>query len=511
MRILIVTGIVFLQIGFVYFTLWGIASNLRRWVGEIEAIAGAICVFAVASLLIFWLSWSIPQYQAIFRVGVSLCLLFWATTALLHGSERISLVLPFAIAAIVSTGLFLIVHGADHSGASPMRVAAKIFTHELPGDNEIPMVFADAILKGHVPSPFYGDWLSSDRPPLQTGMYLLSPVVSIVGNKGLGYQALAIAVQMFVLIGVWCLARAMNSTRAAAALAMIAVTFTPIAIVNGVFVWPKLLAAGFVAVAFALHFYGKRTTVIDGTVVGTSCAMALLSHGSAIFTLLGMFIAALLMRRLGNLKYIASAVLCVVVLYSPWLAYQQFVDPPGDRLVKWHFAGVGIEGVDNRPLSTALKDAYADVTLTGWVHGREQAFWRSFMGLKDSYAGTLSAAQSLFIQQDGQASAKLATVRSQQFYGVVIAGGLLGLAFMLIPLGLLDNSLRPLCLVIALNFIIWWAVLYDPLGAIVHQGSYFPEIAIVAGFVVFLARRWPRIAVSAVGAQVALTAFQFSM
>jgi hypothetical protein len=188
-----------------------------------------------------------------------------------------------------------------------------------------------------------------------------------------------------------------------------------------------------------------------------------------------------------------------------------FVDPPGDRLVKWHFAGVGIEGVDKRPLSTALKDAYADVTLTGWVHGREQAFWRSFMGLKDSYAGTLSAAQSLFIEQDGQASAKLATVRSQQFYGVVIAGGLLGLAFMLIPLGLLDNSLRPLCLVIALNFIIWWAVLYDPLGAIVHQGSYFPEIAIVAGFVVFLAQRWPRIAVSAVGAQVALTAFQFSM
>ena len=32
--------------------------------------------------------------------------------------------------------------------------------------------------------------------------------------------------------------------------------------------------------------------------------------------------------------------LLALVLYAPWLAYQRLYDPPGDRLLKWHLAGV---------------------------------------------------------------------------------------------------------------------------------------------------------------------------
>lgn len=43
----------------------------------------------------------------------------------------------------------------------------------LPVDNVLPMIFADQIRSGQVSKPMFGDWLSSDRPPLQAGVYLL--------------------------------------------------------------------------------------------------------------------------------------------------------------------------------------------------------------------------------------------------------------------------------------------------------------------------------------------------
>lgn len=510
-RVLIVSSLVFIQIGFVYFSLWGIACGLHRRLNEVTSVATALCLFALASIAVFWLSWAFPNYQAILRILIILVMATCSVAGLLRGSNRAAIGMPFFVAALVATALFLIVHLPEHSAVHPLRQAATLFTHELPGDNEIPMVFADAILKGNVPSPLYGEWLSSDRPPLQTGMYLLSPVVIMFGSHALAYQALAIAVQMFVLVGVWSLARAMQASRNTTVLVMIAVTFTPIAIVNGIFVWPKLLAAGFVALAVAVHFYGKRQTGLEGLIVGVACAMALLAHGSAIFTLVAMFVAALLLWKLGSTQYVIAAGLSVLILYSPWVAYQTLVDPPGDRLVKWHFAGVGINSVDPRPFSTALSEAYSHVTFTDWVLSREQAFQRTFIYVKENYSGTLSAANSVLVNRDGQAAAKLAVVRSQQFFGVIISCGLIGLAFVLIPLGLFEPTLKPLSLIVGLNLIFWWAILFDPLGVTVHQGSYFPEVAIIVGFIVFLANRWPRIAVGIVGAQVAITTFQYAI
>lgn len=55
----------------------------------------------------------------------------------------------------------------------PERVSASRFSHDLPPDNILPLAFANALRTGHVASPFFGDWLSSDRPPLQVGFCLL--------------------------------------------------------------------------------------------------------------------------------------------------------------------------------------------------------------------------------------------------------------------------------------------------------------------------------------------------
>ena len=82
----------------------------------------------------------------------------------------------------------------------------------MPGDNDLPRVFADLIRSGSRAHVLGGDWLTSDRPPLQTGIALLGwPPLSVLGldfdtacaTAGIWFQALWFPV-------VWMLLRALG-------------------------------------------------------------------------------------------------------------------------------------------------------------------------------------------------------------------------------------------------------------------------------------------------------------
>ena len=49
------------------------------------------------------------------------------------------------------------------------------------------------------------------------------------------------------------------------------------------------------------------------------------------------------------------------MLLAPWIAYQRLVDPPSDRLLKWHLAGV--IDVDPRSFPQAAVEEYRRI---GW-------------------------------------------------------------------------------------------------------------------------------------------------
>lgn len=134
---------------------------------------------------------------------------------------------------------------------------------------------------------------------------------------------------MTSLLGVWILVRSITGRSLVAAVAMIATFFTPLVLVNGAFVWPKLLAAACLCGAVALHF-GKRHRedkfdLVTGLIVGALCALAMLSHGGSAFVLVGMAMAALMLWRFGSFPYIVAAVVTLAILYGPWLAYQRFM------------------------------------------------------------------------------------------------------------------------------------------------------------------------------------------
>ena len=67
---------------------------------------------------------------------------------------------------------FLLFLGFVHGGAAePLVTAMSRFSHLLPGDNYLPLYFAEYFFEhGHQGTPpDYASFLSSDRPPLQIG------------------------------------------------------------------------------------------------------------------------------------------------------------------------------------------------------------------------------------------------------------------------------------------------------------------------------------------------------
>ena len=58
-----------------------------------------------------------------------------------------------------------------------------------------------------------------------------------------------VALQMFCVPGAWALLRAADLGRRLRALAIVAAMVSDIAIVHGFYVWPKLIAAGFLLAA----------------------------------------------------------------------------------------------------------------------------------------------------------------------------------------------------------------------------------------------------------------------
>jgi hypothetical protein len=505
-----------IQVIAVLLTPYGAAALLeRRGIPAHLAVAAGLIVGPVAALGVFWMAWlDLPRQSgglvagwALFPLGP--CLSIWAIAA---GQWRSEIVPPFLLAGAAALVLLVWTYAGHLDAGDLMRVPATRWTHSLPGDNTIPLNFAQGLFAGHIPSPMHSNWLSSDRPPLQTALYLATPDWLRHGPRDFGYEPAAVAMQTLVLIGAWALLRALGVGRSMALAGMVAVFFTPLVIVNGTYVWPKLLATAFLLAAAAIHLSPDYGTVKHrlgwGIVTGALCALAMLSHGGSAFVIVGVGIAALAIRRLATVRYVAGAALAFVVLYSPWIAYQKFADPPGDGLLKMHLAGAS--NVDPRPLSRAIIDSYRELTplVVAKIRASNTLFLVAHTGR--TYAHTLRAVKAVLTGNVEAARLTLAETRIDQFFHFVAGSGLLGLGFFLLPLGCFDRNLRPLAVCVIATLASWIAIMYGPGATAIHQGSLFPEIAILVGVLVALPLR-PRLAAPLIGAHVATTAFQYAV
>ncbi len=273
---------------------------------------------------------------------------------------------PFLYAAVAGVCylcfLFLFVDpvasGADYANQ-------RFFDQIRPGDNIIPFFFAEKLYARQPLRPFCcGDWLSSDRPPLQTGIFLLQRTLRFVGTVRLHYELIAAALQCLWICGVWCLLTSFGTPAIRIRQALGLLIFSGFLFYNSVYAWPKLLAAACVLFIASILIdairRGGRLSFFEASLSAACVGLALMAHPGSIFSLPAIAVGVVRFRRTFSIRQLVLAA-CIVSVYGvPWIMYQKIVDPPGNRLVKMHLAGD--PDIDKRSTWRAIVDAYTGRT-----------------------------------------------------------------------------------------------------------------------------------------------------
>ena len=442
-------------------------------------IVGAMLALGMASTAAFFIQIALPA------VGGATALLLLAAPLAVIGFRRPGSLaawrVPVQLGAVALPSMVLAAL-VLWIGLYPLQWSGQDWTVpasrwlDLPMDNWLPQVLGEMALRGVVDQPMIGDWLSSDRPPLQSGLYLVFRNLW-PSSPGLLYQAIATWAQMLVLVPVALLVGDIRSRSVRATMVM-CVGLSALVIVNGLFVWPKLLAAAYCAIFHMALFPPGARRAQSTLVAGVACALAMLAHGGALFALAGSAGAYVLARRSGWWKTLWRSIAIGLVLYAPWIMYQRLVDPPGDRLLKWHFAGQIAITPTSAP--QALIDAYARIPFQQWLEGRwanlgtvTQGTWKFFVDARE------------FILHPGNGDVAPTLVGSSffhLFYSMWFFSPLLLLPLLAWQLTYGRRSAGPLPGGLAASFLVgialWLLVMFSPASTLIHQGAYLSVLAL---------------------------------
>lgn len=337
----------------------------------------------------------------------------------------------------------------------------------LPIDNWISKMFADQIWAGHVKRPMVGDWISSDRGPLQTGIALI--FYPLRPGDALLYQIVATMLQTLILLPAWLILRKLSVEKKPEII--LALGLSSMVFLHSLYVWPKLISATYVALVYL--FIDANTKRVSSfqfiMIVGASSALAMLSHGGALFPLvvLGVLYLFDMLHSAERQQKFNLGVTCVfvfILIMSPWLAYGMLIDPSHARLFKWHFAG-HIPPSDTSALDV-LRIAYYRITFTEWLQGRMANLATIFFGnfIYDVFRGSLD-------------------IKAKSFYAFNYSMWFFSFLFV-IPVWFiarrttLPTGVSRLLTVSIGSLMLWVLSMYVPGSTVIHQGSFFPWIGI---------------------------------
>jgi hypothetical protein len=386
-----------------------------------------------------------------------------------------------------------------------------------PGDNNAPMAFAHAVYKSIAGTSATAEWSLSDRPPLQAGFELFfTPLRGLFGNDDT-HQAVGALLQVSILAALWLLGAALRLRRHEILLAVVTIGGTGFVFYNSIYVWPKMLAATFVLVALIAVVRAfldrRRLTVTETSVVAAAAALAMLSHGSAAFSLLALSIMlAVMVAKLFNLRTFALAAVATAALYAPWIAYTTFVNPNTNRLLKMHLTDG--DNLSAEPLLPMLVRSYREITLDRWTFYRTENI-KALFGARlldritlaaaarltdpnrprDPVLDTQNAAIYATRLSDGLRSL-VSTIRTDQREHVFRAFGLLNLAWLTLLLVVwprwrdtaLDRGMRFLIALEVLTVLAWIVIQFNPGSTVNTHASYAMVVIAMLVAVVLLDR-----------------------
>ena len=491
----------------------------RRGVTQLPVLlAIALATSGSVAMLTFWLYFAEPVIGKAFAYLVLLVsaagFMWLLRRGRVDATVRGQLCTPLALWALGS--IFLVFLGFVHGGTnSPVSLAATRFTgFELPSDNDIPQYFATWFFThGHsgVPPLYPPDWLASDRPPLQIAYVLTQRPVGW-DTDGLNYQLLGVVLQQFWIVGLWALLLASGVGRLTRALTVVAVLVSGLAIVNGFYVWPKMLPTAMLLAVAALTltplWHDLRRELWGAALIGCLLALSMLAHGGSIFGIIPLVLVTCF-RGFPGWRWLAVVVAIGALVYAPWSAYQKYGDPPGSRLTKWMLAGDTTP--DKRSTVADVVDSYRSAGLGGTVHDKAE----NFVTMAGGGPMVSELKTAIDAAADGDFTTTIQQIRAISFFNLLPSFGLLLIAPVAMIIGRSRRHVRSaewrfalLCYTVAAVGAITWALILfgnQASRAVLHQGSYAVPVLGICGAVAGARAAFPRGAIYLVGLNAVLS------
>ena len=398
---------------------WWLYQGLGRLGSQPLRAAATLAGFGVISYAAFFVFWYSPLAGALLAGALGLAGLAgfvgfarpgaaqgsrFATPGWLPSSAWLWLVVALAV---------LFVFRLPEVNAGPWSPNARFEPASWSSDNQLPMRIGQMLAKGRMDATdWMGAWQVSDRPPLSYGWHA---VFSRLFGTHLAwpdgaYLLFQHAWPVGVLLNtLWAPVLLLMARRASGSHAMslgivAAALFSPFLLFNSGYIWPKLLSAAFgITAAWLLFGIGRgagkhlplRGDDTAFVLAALLSALALQSHGGAVFGVLAMLVLTPWLRGWPSLRAMAiSALVCTAVL-GPWMLYQKLVDPPGNALLKFAFAGTFGFGEEHIGVLDTIRRAYADMTPSSWLQAKAEALGIIVAGGGQCGIGEHNVAQSL--------------------------------------------------------------------------------------------------------------------
>lgn len=325
----------------------------------------ASCTFGVIFYYIFLVNNEIGKFLCIVLYAgcaYTLVAILRKRTALFQKHKAALTPLMIVVFLCFSLGLFsnLLLFGCERVGVvSTKNQFCGI--RDSTFDNTLPLSFSLSTYDG-IRKSYVSDWKSSDRPPMQNGIFVTQlPILSHVGKTEINYQILSVFLQTLWIAAIVELLRLFKVKMKLYAPVLIIAFTNTFMFMNTLFVWPKLLAATFIvfAVVILINSIKDKKFTLESTILIALCVAAgLLSHGAVLFTVVPLlFLGIVAGYRYLNLRKITLLLLVTGILYTPWYLYQSVYFGPTDRLVKWWIAGK--LSVDDTSALRSVYEAYS--------------------------------------------------------------------------------------------------------------------------------------------------------
>ena len=464
--------LLFLLPGFATLT---VASG-KRIISGTHALVATIAISAALGYLAFWIYlWNKTAGQVFSYVAMiaAVALLITNRKKCRFLIARHDFILPLVYTLCLSLFYLSLLYLFVNPIKAGVDVAnVRFFPETRPGDNIIPFIFAQRIYDRAPIRPFCcGDWLSSDRPPLQAGIFLLQRPLRVAGNTGLQYQLLGTLLQCLWVCAIWTLLRTIGIGRTRVDQTIGLLAFSGFLFYNSAYVWPKLLAATFIVFVYSIlsrAALDKRPLTGSETVLGSLCfVLALLAHPGSVFSAPAVLIFLIWRRNLLSLRDAAAALVLIGVFLVPWTLYQKFYDPPGDRLLKMHLAG--IMEPDSRNIVQALRDSYSrlsakEIVEFKWANVETVLGVAPWRGMRVSQREYIP--EAIGILNLGWFVAAIQWVRRRRTAALPYTGYMIAAAL--------------------LNLLVWCVIMFGPAQTMTEHGSYADILLLSLASIAFL-------------------------